>query len=117
MTMKNFHYEGLRFTNGNLNIRFSPEEIEDIRAGRYSDIEVLSWKLERFDTYFIGEQYCLSNYDMGTTAHSAYSDHVFTISFAAIENVLMQGKTLKLYAREPDEYDRETLALEKGDPA
>ena len=33
MTIKNFHYEGQRFTNGNLNIRFSPEEIEDIRAG------------------------------------------------------------------------------------
>ena len=115
--MKNFHYEGQRFTNGNLNIRFSPEEIEDIRAGRYSDIEVLSWKLERFDTYFISEEYCLSNYDMGATVHSAYSDQVFIVSFGDIENILMNGKTLKLYAREPDEYDREMIARERGDPA
>ena len=31
--MKNFHYEGQRFKNGNLNIRFSPDEIADIKVG------------------------------------------------------------------------------------
>ena len=55
--MKNFYYEGQRFKNGNLTIRFSPDEIADIKAGKYSQIELLSEKLEKFDTYFIGDEY------------------------------------------------------------
>lgn len=110
--MKDFYYEGTRFKNGNLNIRFSPDEIANIKAGKFSDIEVLSWKLEKFDTNFIGEQYCLSNYAMGCTLYSCYSDSVFILDFSDIEKYLMNGKTLKLYAHRPDAGDRETLEKE-----
>jgi hypothetical protein len=93
--MKNFHYEGQRFKNGNLHIRFSPDEIADIKDGRYSQIELLSGKLETFDTYFIGEEYCLSNYAMGCTLYSYYDDKVFILDFSDIVSVLMEGGTLK----------------------
>lgn len=107
--MKNFHYEGQRFKNGNLNIRFSPNEIADIKAGRYSDIELLSGKLGGFDTCLIGEEYCLSNYTMGCTLYSYYADKVFVLAFSDIDRVLMAGGTLKLYARKPDDEDREQM--------
>ena len=105
--MKNFYYEGQRFKNGNLTIRFSPDEIQDIKAGKYSDIELLSRKLEKFDTYFIDE-----NYTMGYTLYSYYADKVFILDFSNIDSVLMTGGTLKLYARKPDSEDREIIERE-----
>jgi hypothetical protein len=110
--MKNFHYEGQRFKNGNLHIRFSPDEIADIQDGRYSQIELLSGKLETFDTYFIGEEYCLSNYAMGCTLYSYYDDKVFILDFSDIVSVLMEGGTLKLYARKPGDEEREIIERE-----
>ena len=110
--MKSFYYEGQRFKNGNLNIRFSPDEIADIKAGKCSPIELLSWKLEAFDTTFIGEQYCLSNYTMGVTLYSYYSDNVFLLNLSDLDNVLMEGKTLKLYANKPTPENRETIESE-----
>ena len=107
--MKNFYYEGQRFKNGNLNIRFSPDEIADIKAGKYSQIELLSRKLETFDTAFIGERYCLSNYTMACTLYSCYADKVFILDFSDIDNILMKGRTLKLYASKPTTEDREQI--------
>lgn len=107
--MKNFYYEGKRFKNGNLNIRFSPDEIQNIKVGDYSSIELLSWKLDSFDTYFIGDEYSLSNYTMGCTLYSCYVDKVYILDFSDIDSVLMAGDTLKLYATEPTPEDREQI--------
>lgn len=104
--MKLFYYESYRFKNGNLNIRFSPDEIQDIKAGKYSDIELLSQKLDSVDTYFIGEGYCLSNYEMGQTLYSYHDDKVFTLNLSDIANVLMTGGMLKLYANKPNPEER-----------
>jgi len=110
--MKNFYYEGQRFKNGNLNIRFSPEEIADIKSGKFSAPEVLGWKLSSFDSYFIGETYCLSNFATGHTVYNAYNDCIYIVNWADVDSVLMAGKTLKLYARTPDESDREIIESE-----
>ena len=110
--MKNFYYEGHMFNNGNLNIRFSPDEIQDIKAGKHSMIELLSWKLDKFDTIFIGEKYCLSNYTIGCTLYSCYSDKVFILDFSDIDNILMESRTLKLYATKPTQDDREIIESE-----
>src|SRR5574344_1631309 len=107
--MTNFNYEGQRFKNGNLNIRFSPDEIQDIKAGKYYAIELLSWKLEKFDTSFIGAEYCLSNYTLGSTLYSYYADKVFILDFSDIDSILMTGGTLKLYATTPTPEDREQI--------
>lgn len=110
--MKNFYYEGQRFNNGNLNIRFSPDEIQDTKAGKYSKIELLSWKLDKFDTTFIGEKYCLSNYTIGCSLYSCYADKVFILDFSDIDNILMKGRTLKLYSTKPTQKDREIMESE-----
>ncbi len=100
--------DAIRFKNGNINIRFSQETIDDIKSNRFSDIECLSYALEDVDCYFYGEQFCLSNYAMGIMIYNFYSDKVYLLNFADTDK-LLQGKTLKLYARKPDEYDREQI--------
>ena len=97
------------FYNNNINIKLSSEYLEDIKNGRISDIEAVSYTLEEIDCYFVGEEFCLSNYDMGAMIYNCYSDRVYIISFSDIETILKAGKTLKLYARKPDRDDREFL--------
>lgn len=98
--------------SGNINIKFSPEQIAELKTGKISAVEVLSWILDEIDCYFIGEQYCLSNYTTGATIYNAYSDLYYIIDFSDVETVLMSGRYLKLYARKPDEQDRETIERE-----
>lgn len=107
--MKNFYYEGIRFKNGNCNIRFSPDDIADIQAGKLSDIEILSFKMESLDLYFFGEQFCISNYEMGVLIYSAYSGKLFLLNCSDIDKFLMAGKTLKLIAFKPDKEQQQII--------
>lgn len=101
----------IEFQNGNFNIKFSDDAIKNISAGRFSDIECLSWLFDSLDTYFVGDHFCLSNYDMGALLYNYYSDKCYILVFSDIENVLMQGKTLKLYSFEPSEDDRQEIEI------
>ena len=96
--MKNRFDEVKRFKNGNLNIRFFDENIQDCKTGKFSDIELLYFALENVDCYFIGEQFCLSNYTMGCYIYNYYNDCYYILNFSDLD-ILLQGKTLKLYAR------------------
>lgn len=97
-----------RFKNGNINVRFDRSDLEDIRAGHVSDLEVLLVSLDAVDTYAVGEEYCLGNSAMGRTFYSAYSGKVFRFNMADIGR-LRAGKTVKLYASDPDADDRELI--------
>lgn len=106
--MKRQHDNIKEFGNGNINIRFSPEQIAELKTGKISVVEVLSWTLEEIDCYFN----CLSNFTTGATIYNAYSDLCYTIAFSDVESVMMSGRWLKLYARKPDDTDREILERE-----
>lgn len=110
--MKREHENIKEFQNGNINFRFTPEQIAELKTGIISAVEVISWILDEIDCYFIGESYCLSNYTTGATIYNAYSDLCYIINFSDVETVLMSGRYLKLYARKPDEYDREIIEKE-----
>lgn len=110
--MRRNHENIKEFNNGNINIRFSPEQIAELKTGKISAVEVLSWALDEIDCYFIGESYCLNNFTTGATIYNAYSDLCYVIDFSDVETVLMSGRCLKLYARKPDEQDRETIEKE-----
>lgn len=114
MNRVNLTNEGIakEFNNGNINIKLNRDTLAEIATGRTSDIENISWLLESIDTYFIGEEFCLSNCDMGAELYNCRIDRVYIISFTDIENVLKSGKTLKLYASIPTDTDRETLSEE-----
>lgn len=110
--MKREHENIKEFQNGNINFSFTPEQIIELKTGKISAVEVISWILDEIDCYFIGEQYCLSNYTTGATIYNAYSDLCYIIDFSDVETVLMSGRYLKLYARKPDENDREIIERE-----
>ena len=95
--MANRFDEARRFKNGNINIKWFNENIEDCKKGKFSDIELLSFSLENVDCYIIGEQFCLSNYAMGCLIYNAYMDCIYILNFNDLD-ILLQGKTLKLYA-------------------
>ena len=97
------------FNNGNLSIRFPVEYREKLKSGVVSAIEVLSWTLDELDCYFIGEEFCLGNDAMGAMIYNCHSDLVYIINFNDIEKTLAAGRWLRLYARIPDEYDREII--------
>ena len=112
-TMKNRFDEAIRFKNGNINIRFYKETIDDIKANKFSDIDCLSFALEKVDCYFVGKEFCISNYDMGILIYSVYSDKAFILAFSELEK-LIAGKTLKLYAHNPDNEEREQIQYYLG---
>lgn len=101
-----------RFKNGNLTVRFDHDIIEQVNAGTVSPVEALSWELEGKGCYFIGESYCLSNYEEGATVYNCFSDVCYVVNFTDVAAVLMAGKTMRLYARTPDETDREIMESE-----
>lgn len=107
--MKRVHENIKEFNNGNLSIRFPVEYREKLKSGVVSAIEVISWVLDELDCYFIGEEFCLGNYAMGAMIYNFYSDLVYIINFNDIEETLASGRWLRLYARKPTTYDRETI--------
>lgn len=102
------------FCNHNLNITFSNDAIDDIKTGKFSDIEILSFLLENLDSYFIGENQCISNYEMGILIYNYYSDVCYFLNFSDIDKYLMLGKTLKLYAYKPDKDTRDYIDYFEG---
>lgn len=97
-----------QFNNGNINVKF---DLNGVYKDE-SDIVNLLWLFDSIDTYNIGDEFCLSNYDMGCMLYDCYSDLVFIVSFTELQNAFKTGKTLKLYARKPDNYDREAINAE-----
>ena len=96
------------YKNGNITIKFDSELIE---LAKRDSVLALASALETIDCYFIGETYCLGNYAMGHTIYNCHSDLCYIFAWNDIET-LEQGKTIKLYARKPDEWDRELIKME-----
>ena len=97
------------YKNGNITIKYDTDTIDAARRDPVLTVsDVLSW----IDCNFIGETYCLSNYETGHTIYNAYSDLVYIFPWRFLED-LERGKTVRLYARRPDETDREILKTEE----
>lgn len=96
------------FSNGNINIKPDQDLIKKLaKDPRLTISEVL----DAIDCYFFGESFCLSNYEMGHMIYNFYSDVTYIFSWRYLDE-LSKGKTVKLYARKVDDYDRETLRKE-----
>lgn len=110
MLRENYNNGGIirEYKNGNITIKYYKEGIEESKK---DNVLLLSSLLEMIDCSFIGETYCLSNWETGHTIYNAYSDLVYVFPWSEIEE-LEQGKTIRLYARKPDETDKEILEKE-----
>ena len=96
------------YKNGNIIIRYDRDMIAESKR---DSLLTLSSVLDEIDCYFIGETYCLSNYETGHTVYNAYSDLVYVFAWSELET-LEAGKAVKLFARKPDEADRELIEME-----
>ena len=103
------------FKNGNIHVRFEREEVEYLKNRIGDDIMILGSELQNVDAVLVGDEFCISNYEMGAMIYSFYSDLVYIINFNDVDNILRKGKTLILYGREPDEDDREDIKREYGE--
>ncbi len=96
------------YKNGNIIIRYDRDMIVESKR---DSILTLSSVLDEIDCSFIGETYCLNNYETGHTVYNAYSDLVYVFAWSELET-LEAGKAVKLFARKPDEADRELIEME-----
>ena len=96
------------YKNGNIIIRYDRDMIA---KSKRDSLLTLSSVLDEIDCSFIGETYCLSNYETGHTVYNAYSDLVYIFAWSELE-ALEAGKAVKLFARKPDEADRELIEME-----
>lgn len=99
------------YKNGNITVKYDADMIQASKEDNVlTIISVLSW----IDCYFIGETYCLSNYETGHTLYNVYSDLVYIFPWRCLDD-LEAGKTIRLYAMQPDENDREQINEEFGE--
>lgn len=96
------------YKNGNIIIKYDREMIAESKR---DSVLTLSSVLSEIDCCFIGETYCLNNYETGHTVYNAYSDLVYVFAWSELE-ALEAGKAVKLFARKPDETDRELIEME-----
>ena len=110
MLRENYNNDGIikEYKNGNITIKYYKEGIQESKR---DSLLALSSLLDMIDCYFIGETYCLSNYETGHTIYNAYSDLIYVFAWSGLE-ALESGKAVKLFARKPDETDRELIERE-----
>lgn len=96
------------YKNGNIIIKYDRDMIAESKR---DSLLTLSSVLDEIDCSFIGETYCLNNYETGHTVYNSYSDLVYIFAWSEFE-ALEAGKAVKLFARKPDETDRELIEME-----
>ena len=90
-----------RFGNGNFNVKLEKDEC------LHDGVLVhLIWALGDYDCQLFGEEYCLSNWEMACDMYCYYTGKIIRIPYSVLED-LEAGKTIKLYAHIPDEYEIE----------
>ena len=96
------------YKNGNIIIKYDRDMIAESKR---DSLLTLSSVLDEIDCYFIGETYCLNNYETGHMVYNSYSDLVYIFAWSELET-LEAGKAVRLFARKPDETDRELIEKE-----
>ena len=92
-----------RFKNGNFTAK-----MEDSDHNREGTLIKLIWALYDADCELFGEEYCISNWEMACDMYCYYTDRIIRIPYSLL-SALEAGKTVRLYARIPDQWDREQL--------
>ena len=110
MKRENFNNTGIvkEYKNGNITIKLFKDGLTDFERDNILETSEL---LSLIDCDFIGETYCLSNWETGHTVYNCYSDLVYIFPWSLLDD-LKKGKTVRLYARKPDETDREIIESE-----
>lgn len=93
-----------RYKNGNMTFKAEPNELE--KPERIFD-EFLSSAFD-LDCSVWGDEFCISNFEMGMCLYSFYTDLKYIVPFSLIEE-LKDGKKIRLQGAKLDKQDREDL--------
>ena len=110
MLRENNTNEGIirEYQNHNITLKLSREALEQI-ALHDNTIETISYLFESLDCYLINEG-CAGNDEMYILIYNAYSDKIYLLlEYREITEKLKKGLQVRLYARTPDNSDRETI--------
>ena len=86
------------YKNGNITIKYDEDAISDARKDA---ILTISEILSQIDCVFIGDSFCLSNYEIGHLIYNLYSGYAYIFPWRFLDT-LLEGKTIRLYASVPD---------------
>jgi len=99
--MGNFYYEGKRFKNGRISIRFSPDEIKELSSENDGLVLALN-KLDAFDCSMISEApECFGNMSWYVRLFCYNNSKEYDLTQKHLED-LMSGKTAILYPQESE---------------
>ena len=84
---------GRMFYNGNLNIQIPKEDLAEFNKDQVLFLDDL---LSDLDCEFIGETYCLNNFETGHTIFNSYMNCCYIFAWSDLDR-LAAGKTVKLY--------------------
>lgn len=102
------HFACTQFRNGNINLRIEKEDLEDFKKDQVFFLSDLLWWM---NCDFIGETFCLNNFETGHLIYNSYMDCCYIFAWSDLEQ-LAKGKTVKLFAKEVTEDDRELIERE-----
>ena len=102
------HFACTQFRNGNINLRIEKEDLEDFKKDQVFFLSDLLWWM---NCDFIGETFCLNNFETGHLIYNSYMDCCYIFAWSDLEQ-LTKGKTVKLFAKEVTEDDRELIERE-----
>ena len=86
-----------RKPNGDYLAQAEPEDLAPEQ--RETLLVLLLWAME--DCALMGEEYCLSNYEMAADVYDYYSGKVIRLPYSQV-NKLSEGKPITFYARDPE---------------
>lgn len=102
------HKESLQFRNGNLSLRISKEDLKDFNKDQVLFLsDLLSW----LDCEFVGETFCLNNFETGHIIYNNYMDCWYIFNWSDLD-ALALGRAVKLIAREMDDDIRDLVSKE-----
>ena len=91
-----------KFKNGNYNVKMEKNDFN-----QENTLINLLWALGEYDCSLFGDEYCLGNtIGMAVDVYDYYTDKLVMIPYSILDDLEM-GKTVKLYARKLNEFDRE----------
>lgn len=92
--------------DGVITIQYDTDGIE---MANKDEILMFFSSVEMLDCNPIGEQYCISNFDMAFDMYNNYTDLIYRVPFSDLEK-LEQGETIELWGHTPDNDEREMIA-------
>lgn len=101
---------GRVFYNGNMNLQIPKEDLEEFNKDQ---VLFLPDMLSYLDCEFIGETYCLNNFETGHTIFNSYMNCCYIFAWSDLEK-LAKGRCVKLHARPVTEEDLEMIEREWG---